>query len=145
MSPIKPNKTFSQTSVVSKLPASLNVFGDAFVTQYYHAKCVFLNSYGLSLVTENKMLKYLNQLGVNKSTGLDGIPSRFVKDSASVITCPLTHIVNLSLIHGTVPDDLKSARVVPIFKKNDKTEVDNYRPVSVLCVISKVFERVVYD
>ena len=42
-------------------------------------------------------------------------------------------------------DDLKSARVVPIFKKNDKTEVGNYRRVSILSIISKVFERVVYD
>jgi len=51
----------------------------------------------------------------------------------------------LSLIQGTVPDDLKAARVVPLFKKDDKTEVGNYRPVSILSIISKVFERVVYD
>lgn len=44
-----------------------------------------------------------------------------------------------------VPDDLKSARVVPLFKKSDKTEVGNYRPVSILSIISKVFEKVVYD
>ena len=48
------------------------------------------------------------------------------------------------MIQGIVPDDLKSARVVPIFKKNDKTKVGNYRPVSILSIISKVFERVVY-
>ena len=50
------------------------------------------------------------------------------KDSASVIANPLSHIVNLSIIQGVVPDDLKTARVVPLFKKNDKTEVGNYRP-----------------
>ena len=44
-----------------------------------------------------------------------------------------------------VPDDLKSARVVPLYKKNDKTEVGNYRPVSVLSIISKIFERIVYN
>ena len=44
-----------------------------------------------------------------------------------------------------MPDDLKSARLVPLFKKNDKTEVGNYRPVSILTIFSKVFERVVYD
>ena len=53
--------------------------------------------------------------------------------------------INLSLIQGIVPDDLKSARVVPIFKKNEKTEVGKYRPVSILRIISKIFERVVYD
>ena len=57
----------------------------------------------------------------------------------------MRHVLNLSLIQGIVPDDLKSARVVPIFKKNDKTEVGNYHPVSILSIISTVFERVVLD
>ena len=83
-------------------------------------------------------------LGSNKATGLDGIPSRFVGDGASIIACPLTHVINLCLIQGVVPVALKSARV-PLFRKNDKTEVGNYRPVSILTIISKVFERVVYD
>ena len=48
-----------------------------------------------------------------------------MQDSASVITCHLTHAINLSSIQGVVPGDLKSARVVPPFKKNDKTEVGN--------------------
>ena len=51
----------------------------------------------------------------------------------------------LSIIQRVVPDDLKTARVVPLFKKNDKTEVGNYRPVSILSIVSKVLERVVYD
>ena len=88
-------------------------------------------------------MKYLNSLGINKATGLDGIPSRFVRDGASIKACPLTHFINLSLIQGVVPDDLKTGRVVPLFKKNNKTEVGNYRPVSILTNISKVFESVV--
>ena len=103
------------------------------------------NNFAFSLVSEKQIFKYLNELNSNKSTGLDGIPARFVRDSAPVIASKLTHIINLSLIQGVVPDDLKSARIVPIFKKNDKTEVGNYRPVSILSVISKIFERVVYD
>ena len=90
-------------------------------------------------------MKCLGRLGAKKTTGLDGIPARFVRDSASIIACPLRHVINLSLIQGIVPDDLKSARAVPIFKKNDKTEVGNYRPVSILSIISIVFERLVYD
>ena len=103
------------------------------------------NSYSFSIVSENKVLKYLNSLDINKATGLDGIPSRFVRDGASIIACPLTHVINLSLIQGVVPDALKFARVVPLFKKNDKTEVGNYRTVSILTITSKVFERVVFD
>jgi len=109
------------------------------VTKKNSDKGVHKNSFSFSLVTENKVLKYLNKLSSNKATGLDGIPARFVVDSASLIACPFTHVINLSLIQGTVP-----ARVVPLYKKGDKT-VGNYRPVSILSVISKIFERVVYD
>ena len=69
----------------------------------------------------------------------------FVKDGSSIIAAPLAHVINLSLIQGVVPDDLKSASVVPLFKKNDKLCVGNYRPVSILNIISKILERVVYD
>ena len=62
-----------------------------------------------------------------------------------MITNTLSHIINLSIIQGIVPDELKLARVIPLFKKNIKTEVGNYRPLSTLSVISKVLERVVYD
>ena len=62
-----------------------------------------------------------------------------------IVTVTIAHIINLSLITGVVPDDLKSARVVPLFKKSDKTETGNYRPVSILNIVSKVLERVIYD
>ena len=114
------------SKLVEKLPQSFNKFGKNFVESFYCNKGVFPNRFSFSIVSENKVLKYLNSLGINKATGLDGIPSRFVRDGASIIACPLTHV---SLIQGVVPDDLKSARVVPLFKKNDKTEVGNYRPV----------------
>ena len=137
------------TTVASKLVAKLlervNKFGKRFVQSFYLNKGVVPNSYSFSLVSENRVLVYLKNLSAKKATGLDGIPSRFVRDGASVIACPLTNVINLSLIQGVVPEDLKSARVVPLFKKNDKTEVGNYRPVSILTILSKVFERVVYD
>ena len=88
------------------------------------------DSFAFSLVSEEKVLKYLLKLSANKATGLDGIPARL--DSASIATVPIVHIINLSVNNGGVPDDLKSARVVPLFKKNDNTETGNYRPVSIL-------------
>ena len=81
-------------------------------------------------------MTYLNSLSPNKATGLDGIPARFIKDSSSIIAGPLCHIINLSIIQGVIPDDLKSARVVPLYKKNDKTDVSNYRPVSIFFLAS---------
>ena len=127
------------------MPKGLNQIGKQFVENFYRLKSVKPNNYSFSIVSEKKILKCLGRLGAKKATGLDGIPARFVRDSASIIACPLRRVINLSLIQGIVPDDLKSSRVVPIFIKNDKTEVRNYRPVSILSIISKVFERVVYD
>ena len=112
---------------------------------YYQKLGVRKESFAFSLVSEKKVLKYFLKLGANKATGLDGIPARFIKDSASIVTVPIAHIINLSAITGVVPDDLKSARVVPLFKKNDSTETGNYKPVSILNIASKIVERVIYD
>ena len=133
------------SKLVEKLPKRIDKFRKQFVEKFYRLKGVKPNDYSFSVVSENKILTYLNNLSAKKATGLDGIPARFVRDSASIIVCPLSHVINLSLIQGIVPDDLESARVVPLFKKNDKTEVGNYRPVTILSIISKVFDRVVYD
>ena len=57
---------------------------------------------------------------------------------------PLTLIINQSLLSGNFPDLLKVAKVVPLFKKGDSLIVDNYRPMSLLPSISKVFKKVVY-
>ena len=133
------------SKLVEKLPPCIISFGASFVHNFYSSKGVKLDSYSFSIVSEEKCFKYINSLSPNKATGLDGIPSRFIRDSAPMIAHPLSHIINLSIIQGAVPDDLKSARVVPLFKKNDKTEVGNYRPVSILCVLSKVLEKVIFD
>ena len=69
----------------------------------------------------------------SKATGLDNLPARFIKDSSPVIAAPLAHItsLNLSVISGDIPDNLKMARVVPIYKKSSKTDASNYRPMCV--------------
>jgi hypothetical protein len=55
----------------------------------------------------------------------------------------LTYLINLSLETGHVPDDLKIAKVIPIFKKGIKTSIKNYRPISILSCFSKIVEKVV--
>lgn len=79
------------------------------------------------------------------SSGLDEIPTYILKRIASDISGPLAHIINECFITGQFPDKLKAAKVVPIYKKGDKQDVKNYRPVSVLPSVSKVFERVIYE
>ena len=69
---------------------------------------------------------------------------RIIKDTASLILKPLTHAINLSLIMGYFPEQLKLAKVIPIFKGGDPDLLSNYRPVSVLPAFSKLYERIYY-
>ena len=71
----------------------------------------------------------------------DGISTKLVKGSIDNIYIPLTHIINLSLSTGTVPQNMKVARVIPIFKNGEKTSFNNYRPISILPVFSKILEK----
>ena len=72
------------------------------------------------------------------------IPARFLKDGARILYQPLNYIINLSLMSSTFPDDMKIAKVTPLHKKKDKTDVGNYRPISVLSIVSKILERSVH-
>lgn len=71
----------------------------------------------------------LSTLSTNRATVLDLIPARFLKDGANVISNVTAQIVNLSI--NKFPDELKRAKLIPLFKKNSKSDVGNYRPVSI--------------
>ena len=94
-----------------------------------------------SPVGEEDILKSLLSLNVSKATGLDGLSARFLKNGANKISSAIAHIINLSLYSGCLPDDMKTARVVPLYEKNSKSEPGNYRPVSILTVMSKILEK----
>ena len=68
-----------------------------------------------------------------------------IKDSIDKIIFPITSIINLSITSGIVPNQLKIARVIPLFKSGEQDIFTNYRPVSVLPAFSKILERVMYN
>ena len=74
----------------------------------------------------------------------DDMTTKSLKILAPVLVKPLTLIINQSIITGIFPDDLKIAKVIPLHKKSDTTKMDNYRPVSLLPAISKIFEKVAH-
>ena len=80
---------------------------------------------------------------MSKSTGLDKIPAKVLKVASSIIAPSLTSIFNLSLSSGIFIDDWKNAQVCPVYKGNDRRE--NYRPISILPIIRKVFKKEVFQ
>lgn len=87
----------------------------------------------------------LVNLDIDKATGPDGISNKLLLEAAVPIAEPLSHLYNYSLSAGIFPDVWKIANVIPVFKKNDPKYCNNYRPISLLCCISKVFERLLFD
>ena len=88
----------------------------------------------------NKLLKGLN---TSKACGPDNVNPRILKELADEISDVLTNIFQQSLKNGEIPDDWKSANVSPLYKKNDRTEAVNYRPVSLTCICCKILEHIV--
>ena len=96
-------------------------------------------------ITEQEVLRTLNSLDPNKSTGPDGIPVKLLKLIALLISEPLAKLFNKSLAVGIFPDKFKEADVKPILKnKGLPSDYSCYRPISILSALSKVFEKIVY-
>ena len=96
-------------------------------------------------VHPNGVRKLLRNLKPHKATGPDDISPRFLKEMAEPLTPTLTLIFSVSLNQGKTPDDWKKANVSPIFKKGDKSQPANYRPVSLTSVSSKVLEHIIHS
>ena len=91
--------------------------------------------------TISEVTDTINNLQNCKYICLDGFLTSVVKSVSNHIAEQLTHIFNLSFTSGVLPGKLKLAKVTPIFKSNDKISVNNYRPISLLPVFSKVLEK----
>ena len=133
------------TTLVNKLPPHSGRFDNDHINSFYENLGVCKNDFKLTTVTNEQVLNKLNALQQHKATGHDNIPAKFLKDSASTVAPFITHIVNLSITQGKVPQDLKIAKVIPLHKKGSKLDPANYRPISILNTISKVVEKIVYE
>ena len=82
-----------------------------------------------------------NYLDTKKATGIDRIPLLILKFSANILAEPLTKIIDLSIDENTVSSSAKTATILPFFKNNERSNKTNYRPVSVLSSLSKIYGR----
>ena len=132
---------------MSKLPSPSGIFSAACLPfrNFYSRRLGTRPSFVLSPVSRHFIRKQLSSLNPKKAVGLDDISSLFLRDAVDHILVPVTHIINLSLMSESVPMGFKEAKVVPLFKKGSKLDPGNYRPVSILNVLSKILERAVHS
>lgn len=102
------------------------------------------NSMVLLETDEEEVECLIENLRTDSAPGWDGISPKLIKSTRQILVTPITHICNLALSTGIFPKALKKAIVHPIYKSGDRGSVNNYRPISVLPVISKILERLLY-
>ena len=107
---------------------------------------IFLTETRLSSIqtTQTEVLKILKSLDIGKANGSDGVSNRLLKETAAQIATPLTELFNSSFSTSKVPSSWKESNICPIHKKDDKSQISNYRPIALLSNVGKVQERVVY-
>ena len=115
----------------STIPNSLNYVSSARLSSF--------------CVNEEVILKIINALNINKAHGHDDISIRMIKLCGKSIVKPLSMIFNNCIDTGTFPDIWKRSNIIPVHKKGDKQIVDNYRPVSLLPIFRKIFEKLLFS
>ena len=130
-------------NIGSKLEREINVPSDKKFSHFLSDKRH--ENFNFTAVDENDIRKIPDKLDNKKSCGIDGISNIIMKSIINILIKPITIIINQMLETGVFPDKLKVAKVIPLFKKGDPTRLTNYRPISLLPSLSKIFETVIYQ
>ena len=131
--------------LVKKLPHPPNKFGIETVKRYYKNYNLEKKNFTLKQVTEEAVLELLLSINISKAAGFDNLSGKFLKEGAPVLVTPITSICNLSINLSIFPEKCKNAKLKPLYKKGLKTEPKNYRPISLLPLVSKIIERMIYE
>lgn len=107
-----------------------------------HASDLIIDSVS---IPKELVLKELRTLDISKGSGVDNLPPIFLRSTALTIYEPVHFIFNLCLREGTFPTIWKAARIVPVYKSGSRCNVENYRPISILSTLSKLFERLLHN
>ena len=127
--------------MLPKLPLKFNTNK---TMMFYKKVSPNLEKFELVFIAEGTIKKLLSCLDVLKAPGMDEISPRFLRDGAEVLAKPICDIINLSIKLSTFTDKYKIAKLTPLFKKGSKTDPKNYRPISLLPLISTLIEQTIH-
>ena len=114
----------------------------------YHKYRVYngVAKFSFKPATAKNVERIIDKLEEKTSTGFDSIPPKLIKLGSKIISEPLSHLINETIINQSLfPQGEKIACITPVFKKEDRLDKKNYRLISVLNVFSKIFERLILD
>ena len=146
-----PEKMHLENTIRNNPEDIANLFNQHFYNQFsdssnYDIDIDFSNDpFSELTINESCIYNALKQMNPNKSRGPDDIGGLLLKNCARSISYPLTIMFNTSFKTGSLPTEWKMANIVPVFKKGDKACIENYRPISLTCIVSKVFEKCIRD
>jgi hypothetical protein len=147
-----PSEMYLNDQVSSDSSNKANLFNNYFSSQFNTSTYpepnipTFINENLSNLIlSEVEVYNVLTKLDINKANGPDGIATIIYKNCAKTLCESLTLLFNLSLSKGIIPQEWKKANIVPVFKKGNKSDISNYRPISLLPIVGKVLERCVHS
>ena len=103
------------------------------------------STFSFRRITPVEVLTTINNLKVCSGPGLDGVEAKFLKLAQHILMYPLCDLFNLSLSTHDIPSIWKWSRITPLYKAGNQLDPNNYRPISIICSIAKVFEKLVYN
>ena len=103
------------------------------------------NSFEMKSTTSSIVCSLLDKLCKSKATGLEKISARLLRCCSDLLSESLTVIFNCSINTGIFPDEWKCSKVIPLFKHGERGDLNNYRPILIIPVVAKVFERIIFD
>ena len=134
------------SNLVDKLPAAVNKFGLHSEEGYYkNVLQLQENTFTFQTIKSSSVLRLLTSVEVNKAAGMDNTSGRFLKDGADMLAIPVTQICNLSIKLLHFPNNCRLTKLKPLYKKGSKTDSKNFRPISLLPIVSKIIEKIIHD
>lgn len=146
-----PTVVYRNGATATNRQSVCDLFADHFASVYQRPDTGILHStqrasnLTMEPITIIEVKRILMKLDQYKASSPDMLTAIFYKSLAGTISLPLSILYNKSLTEGKYPDPWKLSYVTPVYKSGNRANVENYRPISILCTISKVFERLVFN